>query len=382
MIPLFKVYMSPLVGEEVTKTLYSGTITQGPKVEEYEAALRAYLGLKHVVTVNSGTSALELALELAGVNAGDYVISTPMTCSATNTAIRARQAHIVWADIDSRTGNVTKDTVARAISNIPYGATAKAVMMVHWGGLPCDVVGINLVAQKYGLKTIEDAAHAFGSKVDNRPVGLYSDFTAFSTQAIKHLTTVDGGILITKSEQDYKDAKLLRWFGIDREGPKTSFRCELDLGRPGHKFHMNDVNATIGIENLKHMDAVIGQHRSNTYQMDKLLHHSPLGLTHRPWSYDSSCWLYTVRLPSRYLRDKFELYMTQRGVQCSQVHAPNHKHTFTKAYGPTHLPGVEEFSSTQTNIPIGWWVTPDDVRYIASCALDFCKLYINEDTYE
>lgn len=379
MIPLFKVFMSNLAGQSVVKTLDSGMITQGPKVEEYEAALKEWFGHDNLLTVNSGTSALQLAVELAGVGAGDYVISTPMTCSATNTAILARQAKIIWADVDPVTGNMTAATLQAALESA-VGLNPKAVMMVHWGGRPCDIHGINMIAKKYGLKTIEDAAHAIGAIYDSQLIGQFSDFTCFSTQAIKHLTTVDGGILMCRDREDVKQARLLRWFGIDRDGPKTSFRCELDLVRPGYKYHMNDVNASVGLANLKALHDVLGLHRENAEYYSTVFIDSKLFETAH-WTpatiYTmSSSWLYTLVFPTTRIRDEYEAFMQDSGVQTSQVHAPNHKHTFTKDFGPKYLPGVEKFSTTQTNIPVGWWITPEDREKIADLTLQFEAKYV------
>lgn len=373
-INLFKVYMSPSVGEEVTKTLYSGMVTQGPKAEEYEKNLRTWFGLDQLLAVNSGTSALELAVELSGVNAGDTVISTPMTCSATNTAILSRQANIVWADIDPNTGNITKDTVEEAMIQA-MGFNLKAVMMVHWGGLPCNIYAINKLAHAHGLKTIEDAAHAIGAVYDGKKIGNLSDFTCFSTQAIKHLTTVDGGILGCKDPEDHRVAKLLRWFGLDREGPRKDFRCELDLVRAGRKAHMNDVNATIGIENLKALDHILYAHRSNAMFYSTALADVPgIKLLREPPGAWSSSWLYTFRVENPAKRQDLMDFLAARGIQTSQVHAPNHHHTFTRNFGPKDLPGVELFSKTQLNIPVGWWVTVEDREFIAASIKEFAEL--------
>lgn len=197
-IPLFKVHMPRSVEEPLIETLFSGFIGQGPKVDEFESKLNEYFDNQHVVTVNAGTSALQLALRLANIGPGDEVISTPMTCTASNMPILAAGAKIVWADVDPISGLISTDSIKSKITN-----KTKAIIMVHFGGIPCDIDGINALAKNYGIKTIEDAAHAFGSEYRNQKIGNHSDFVMFSLQAIKHITTVDGGLLLCKSKKDY-----------------------------------------------------------------------------------------------------------------------------------------------------------------------------------
>jgi dTDP-4-amino-4,6-dideoxygalactose transaminase len=157
-IPLFKVHMPPSVLEPLNATLMSGYIGQGPKVDEFESALAPWFGNDNVLSVNAGTSALHLALRLADVGAGDDVVTTPMTCSATNEPILERGARVVWADINPLTGNIDPLDVERKITS-----STKAIMAVHWGGYPCDFDELNRIARKYNVALIEDAAHAFGA---------------------------------------------------------------------------------------------------------------------------------------------------------------------------------------------------------------------------
>jgi dTDP-4-amino-4,6-dideoxygalactose transaminase len=219
-IPLFRVHMPGSVMEPLQKVLMSGYIGQGPKVEEFEKALVPWVGNPNCLTVNSGTSALHLAMRLAGVERGTEVISTPTTCSATNEPILERGGGIVWADIDPWTGNIDPMDVERKIT----GKT-KAIIAVHWGGYPCELDELLRISRKYGIALIEDAAHAFGATYRGRQIGSHSSFVCFSFQAIKLLTTVDGGLLVCPSMDDYRRGKLLRWFGIDRETPRKDLRC-------------------------------------------------------------------------------------------------------------------------------------------------------------
>ena len=359
-IPLFKVFMSEETIQAAGETLRSGYIGQGPRVELFENKLKSYLSSPHVLTLNSGTSALQLALRLAGVGHGDEVITTPMTCMATNVPILATGADIVWADIDPMTGNISAGDVRQKITS-----RTRAIICVDWAGYPCDLEELQQIARLHNIKLIEDAAHGFGSTYRGRFVGGLVDFTCFSFQAIKHLTTVDGGALVCKSEDDHRRGKLLRWYGIDRESPRRDFRCEEDVVEYGYKFHMNDVNATIGIHQLNSIDAILNAHRENAlFYSQAFKAAAPSGLELLDYKTDrmGSYWLYTMKVKNR---AAFMEKMKERKITVSQVHARNDHHTVFKRFR-TLLPGVDEFVQAQVSIPVGWWLTPQQRAYIAA----------------
>jgi dTDP-4-amino-4,6-dideoxygalactose transaminase len=356
-IPLFKVHMPESVADPLLETLFSGFIGQGPKVEEYEAILSKYFGNKNVVTLNSGTGAIQLALRLANVGVGDEVISTPMTCTATNMPILAAGADIIWADIDETTGLISPDSIESKITN-----KTKAIHMVHFGGIPCDIDAINEIARSHNIKTIEDGAHALGSEYKGKKIGNHSDFIIFSLQAIKHITTIDGGLLLCKSEEDSKRAKLLRWYGIDRDSPREDFRCEENIVEYGYKLHMNDISAVIGIEQMKYVDELVNKHISNAEFYDKnLCNLDKIKLIPRSDDALSASWLYTMHVEER---DHFMAYMSDNNIATSKVHERNDKHDcFAKS--ACSLPGVDLFCSSQISIPVGWWLTGEQRQYIA-----------------
>ncbi len=345
--------------EPLKRTLLSGYIGQGPRVEEFENALSERLEAPHALTVNSATSGLQLALRLSGVGQGNEVITSALTCTATNWAILAQGAIPVWADIDERTANIDPGTIEELIT-----PRTKAVMVVHWGGYPADLDEIWSVAGKHRLKVIEDAAHAFGSTYRGRHVGTRSDFGVFSFQAIKHLTTVDGGLLVSRDAADCARGKLLRWYGIDRDADRADFRCEGDVSEWGWKFHMNDVAATIGLEQLKHVDSIIARHRDNAAFYTRELS-GISGVTQLDLKSDraSASWLYTIKVNAR---DKFMAAMKERGIMTSRVHERNDKHSTVAAY-KRPLPHLDRFITEMVCIPVGWWVGEEDRQYIVDC---------------
>jgi perosamine synthetase len=356
MIPLFKVHMPESVTAPLNETVLSGFIGEGPKVKEFEHQLGDYFDNHMVLTLNSCTSALHLALRLSGVGYGDEVISTAMTCTATNEPILANGARIVWADINPATGNIDPASIKAKIT-----PKTKAVIVVHWGGLPVDLAEVNAVAREAGIKVIEDAAHACGAEYQGRKLGSHSDFVCFSFQAIKHITTVDGGALFCKSDADYQRGKLLRWYGIDREQPRADFRCEADIPEWGYKFHMNDVAATIGLVQLPYLDGILSQRRELAAYYDRELAAVP-GLRLSQWPADrvSAFWLYTLFVERRVA---FMAALKERGVSVSQVHARNDNHTMFREFH-TELPGVDAFTRDMVCIPMGFWVGEAERRQV------------------
>lgn len=362
MIPLFKPFMPETVLEPLAKTLLSGWIGEGPRVREFEAALAQRLGVavEQVVTVNSGTSSLQLALRLAKVGPGDEVISTAMTCAATNEPIVLAGARIRWADIDPLTGNISASSIASAITD-----KTKAIMIVHWGGYPCDLQAINEIAAAHGIPVIEDAAHALGSEYHGSLIGSHSAFACFSFQAIKTITTVDGGLLVCRSAEDAERGRRLRWFGIDRNARRSEVFWEYDIDEAGYKFHMNDVAATIGLEQIKYLDDLLAHQRRNAAIYYAELQNTP-GLTLPPHRDDrlSSYWLMTVLVDER---DRFVRMLKANGIASSVVHIRNDRYAvFKDAIQDGPLPGLDAFTERMICIPVGYWVTPDDAQRIAT----------------
>ena len=355
-IPLFKVFMPESVLEPLNQVLMSGYIGEGPRVKEFEQQLAPWFGNPNVLSLNSGTSALQLALRLSGVGYGDEVVSTAMTCTATNEPILAMGAKIVWADIDPWTGNIDPADVAKKIT-----PKTKAIMCVHWGGYPCELDELNAIAQEHGITVIEDAAHAFSAEYKGAPVGSHSDFSCFSFQAIKHMTTVDGGALTCRSVDALERGRLLRWYGIDRNSNRKDFRCEEDILEYGYKFHMNDVAATMGIEQLKYVGNTVQKHRANAFAYNQAFSDLKAVRTLRHQNeHKGAYWLYTLRVENPF---KFIAYMKDKKIIASAVHARNDTHTMFRDFR-SDLPGVDEFVSEQVSIPVGWWLSEQERDYI------------------
>ena len=190
MLPLIKTSLPDrkLLIPRLEQVLYSGYIAQGDVVEKFERKFEEYIGSGNTLSLNSGTAALHIALILAGVGQGDEVISTALTAEPTNVAIKMVGAKVRWADVDYETGNISPESIEKAINT-----KTKAIIVVDYAGIPVDVKRIQEISEKYSIPVIEDAAHAIGAKFDGKKTGNHFPFTVFSFQAIKHLTTIDGG---------------------------------------------------------------------------------------------------------------------------------------------------------------------------------------------
>ncbi len=297
------------------EVLQSGWVSEGRLVKEFEGALATRLGLRNSVAVNSGTSALHLALSLAGIGPGDEVILPPQTFVATGMVILMQGATPVYADIQPKTGNIDPKSIRAKIT-----PRTKAIIPVHWGGYPCDLNEIQAIAEEHGPTVIEDAAHALGATYRGKPVGDISRFTAFSFQAIKHLTTGDGGALCCCEEEDYLRALRCRWFGIDRSNAKTTrlgVRDYEGISELGYKYHMNDVAAAIGLGNLEGFETALQRRQAiGAIYRRKLAAVPGLSLLDCQNDRTHAYWIFTVIVERR---DDFVRKMNERGIPTSVV---------------------------------------------------------------
>lgn len=350
MIPLVKPFIAPeeAMMPAIKEILYSGYIAEGEKVYEFESVFGDYIQNPNVLSVNSGTAALHIALMLIGVGPGDEVISTALTAEPTNVVIKLTGAKVVWADVDVRTGLISPESIRAKITD-----KTKAIMVVHYAGMVCNMDEINKISSETGIPVIEDTAHAMGSGYGGKPVGSNSAYTCFSLQAIKHLTTVDGGFLALKDPERLSDGRKLRWFGLDKKLP----RLQNDIKFPGYKYHMNNVNATIGLVQMKYIDRVIARHKENGRYFDENLK-GIAGVTLLPYyaHTEPSYWLYTMKVENR---PDFIKMMAENGIMASELHLRNDRHSIFSE-SKCELPALDEFYSTFVHIPCGWWLTDEE----------------------
>lgn len=356
MIPLMKVHTPPNIGNKLQKVFDSGFVTEGEYADKFEIEFGKYIDNKNVRLVNSCTSAITLAGHMCDIKPGDEVITTAMTCMATNEPFYNFGAKLVFADVEPDTGNIDVKDIEKKITS-----KTKAIVMVHWAGQPCELDEINALAKKHNIKTIEDAAHALRSTYKNKKIGNHSDYVCYSFQAVKHLTTVDGGAIACKTQEDAERIRKLRWFGLDRNfkapaGQPPASRWEQDITEVGYKFHMNNINAAIGLENLKYIDQVIDGHVDNGKFFDQNINNPLVKIPRRVSNGTSSYWLYSVLVENK---QKFKEYLEKNGIASDVAHVRNDEYSVFHKF-QTPLPGLDLFSKQMINIPCGWWLSKSD----------------------
>lgn len=357
MIRMFSVYMNDAAVERATKTLRGGYLAEGPVVKEFEGKFQDVLGVSGAVAVNSGTSAIHLALMLADVNAGDEVVTTPQTMLATSQAILMQQAKPVFADIQYLTGNIDPQDIEHRITD-----KTKAILIVHWAGYPCDLAEIHEIARRHSLPVIEDGAHALGATYNGIPIGNISQYTCFSFQAVKHITTGDGGMLCLNNQRDYAAARRCRWYGIDRDNSKTGVLGEREwmVEEVGSKFHMNDLTASVGISLLDDLRYILAKRTMIAYRYWGQLRTSGVTMFNRQKPRTHANWLFSMHVERRL---NFIRAMRDRGVDVSVVHQRIDRHP---VFGGKRLdlPNMDRFDESHICLPLHMGLSDEDVQHV------------------
>jgi len=340
----------------VCDTLDSRWIGQGPKVEKFEAAFRAKLALpRPCVAVGSGTHALHLSYLLAGIKAGDEVLAPVFTCTATNIPLLYIGADIRFVDADPNTLNISIADLKSKISD-----RTRAIVCVHYGGLPCDMEAIGALASQYGIPVIEDAAQALGASYAGVPIGAISDFTIFSFQAVKHLTTGNGGMLSLRDAGLEPKARRLRWFGIDRT-QKQKGTWENDITEIGYKYEMSDIEAAIGLAGLEELDDTLAYRRSLYRRYVENLRDQPHVKIIDDFNPVKShaAWLFTIRVERRM---DCQLKLRSRRIESGQTHFRNDRYSI---FGCSEeFPGMDAIDDNYLILPLHTKMSLADVDRI------------------
>jgi perosamine synthetase len=370
------------VGEDearaVSEVIRSGWITMGPKTFEFEKEFAQYVGAEHAVAVSTGTAALHLALEAAGVQAGDEVLVPTTTFTATAEAVIYAGARPVLVDIDSLTMNMDPEDAARRIT-----PKTKAIIPVHLAGQPCDMDEIHDLARVRNLRVIEDAAHALPSEHQGRRVGQISEFTCFSFYATKTLTTGEGGMITTNNARAAERMRLMRLHGIERDAWKR-YRGDgswsYKVLEAGFKYNLTDFQSAMGLVQLAKCDAM-KQAREKIAHRYSDAFSSSAELVHPSVRKDrSSSWhLYILRLRLDLLdmdRDDFILALHRRGVACSVHFIPLHLQPYYgRAYGykPGDFPAAEREYRSCLSLPIFPGMTEQEIKHVIAAVLNTAK---------
>jgi dTDP-4-amino-4,6-dideoxygalactose transaminase len=350
----------PFIGKNakryVSDALDSRWVGQGPRVDVFENTFKKrFCPSNQVVSVGAGTDALHLAYVLADVRPDDEVICPLFTCTATNIPFLHMGARIRFADLQKDTLNIDPNHVRDLINE-----KTKAIVCVHYGGLPCDMDDLQRIADEFGIPIIEDAAHALGATYRGKNVGEISDYTMWSFQAIKHITTGDGGMLAIKDKNKLEKAKRIRWFGINRAAKQGGI-WENDIVEAGFKYQMNDIAASMGIAALEEFDEVLAHRQKLLYFYQRELERFPdvrlIGLNKGDRTH--AAWLCTILVENRHeLQKKLVSY----GIESNQMHFRNDRYTiFENHLEGCEFPNMDEIENNYLVLPLHHKMSEDDV---------------------
>lgn len=367
-IVLFYPYISKKSILLLKKRLSTRWIGQGPMVDQFEKKFsQIFLNKKDCVSTGSGTDSLHLAYLLAGIKKGDEVISPVFTCTATNIPLLYIGAKIKFADIDPNTMNISVSSIKKLITK-----KTKAIVCVHYGGQPCNMKEILKIAKKNNIIVIEDAAQALGATYYGKKIGSIGDFTTFSFQAIKHITTGDGGMLCFKKSKLIEKAKRLRWFGIDRRKKQLGI-WENDVKEIGYKYQLTDLGASVGYQGLIDFKKIL-THRKKIYDiyLKELSKNKKIKCIHDPnVNISTAAWLFTISLDKKnYLQKKLRSFK----IETNQVHFRNDKYSIFKKFAQNRtFPNMDEIENKYLVLPIHTKVTEQNARYICKIINKYIK---------
>jgi perosamine synthetase len=359
-ISLFRPSISEAAIRNVADVLRSGWLGLGPRTREFEERFAEYVGAPHCVGLNSCTSAIHLALHLLDLPKGSEVITTPLTFVSTNHAILYEGLKPVFADIDRKTGNLLVSGVRSRIT-----AETRAVIVVHYGGYPADLDELYALARERNIAIIEDCAHACGATYRGKRIGSHGEFHAFSFHAVKNLPMGDGGALTVRSSDHDARLRRLRWLGIDKDTYRrttgTSYEWDYDVPEVGFKYHMNDIEAAIGLAQLDLVDRENARRAeiAGSYR-DALAHVSGLALPLQSDDRVSSYHLFPVLVENR---DGFITKLKSAGIGAGVHYRRNDEYPM---YEHAELPNAEWFSSRVVSLPMHLCLTDDDVGHVTT----------------
>lgn len=357
MIPYGRQFIDEEDIKSVVEVLKSPFITQGPKVAQFEEKLAEYCGARFAVAFSSGTAALHAAYFSAGLSEGDEFITSPITFAATANAGLFLGAKPVFVDVERDTGNIDADLIEEALT-----PKTKLIVPVHYAGFPANMEKIREIAEKHGLKVVEDACHALGAEYKGSKIGSceYSDATVFSFHPVKHITTGEGGAVLTNCEDIYKKLIMFRSHGITKNAedfenpPHGPWYYEMQF--LGYNYKITDIQAALGISQLKKLPAFLKKRREIAERYHMRLKDSSLFHTPEEKSYGKSAWhLYPATLKDEYLAKKREIFtiFLEKGIGVQVHYIPVYHHPFYRRLGYSlKLENAEDFYLREISLPL------------------------------
>jgi len=379
-IPLSKPSISKDEIEEVVDSLRSGWITTGPKVKRFEENFKRYIKCKDAISVNSGTSALHLAYQAIGLKEGDEVITTSMTFVATINMLVKLGVKPVFVDIEGKTLNIDVEKIEEKITD-----KTKAIIPVHFAGRPVRLDKIYKIARRYKLKVIEDAAHAVGSEYKGRKIGAVGDVTCFSFHPMKNITTGEGGMVTTNNKRVAKIVRLLRFHGISKEAWARYTREGLpfyEVVDCGYKYNMMDIQAALGIHQLKKLD----EFNQKRYELASLYNKhlkdiEEVILPPLECEYGKHSWhLYIICLKIENLdinRDQFIIELKKKHIGCGIHYNAVHLQPYYQKLGfkRGELPITEYYSDRIISLPLFPAMNKKEVNFVTKAIKDIIQIH-------
>ncbi|MGB3907671.1 MAG: UDP-4-amino-4,6-dideoxy-N-acetyl-beta-L-altrosamine transaminase [Methanomethylovorans sp.] len=357
--------------EEVIKVLRSDWLTTGPKISEFENALCDYVGSEHAIAMNSGTSALDIAVASLDLPRGSEVITTPFTFVATSNALLYNGLKPVFADIERETRNIDPEDIGHRIT-----PRTKAIMYMDYAGHPCNIDEIQDIANEHDLYLIEDACHSFGATYHDKKIGSLADLTVFSFHPVKPITTGEGGAVVTNDPELAQKARMLHSHGIDRDtisryGPDAGWAYDMKM--LGRNYRMTDIQAALGISQLKKIDQFIERRNEIALYYQELL--QDIELISLPMTKEKirHGWhIYTVLLEGAIKRNDLFKYLRRENIGANVHYIPVYRHSYyseTFDYNKKDYPVTEDVFKHIITLPLFPEMTEEDVEYVVSSIL-------------
>lgn len=351
--------------EAVVSALRTTHLTQGPMVEQFESKVAAYCGSKYAVAMNSGTSALHAACHAAGIGANDEAITSPITFVASSNCVLYCGGRPVFADVQKDTINIDPEDIKRKITS-----KTKAIIPVHFAGHPCDMEKISSIAKEKGIKVIEDAAHALGSVYKGSKIGSckYSDMTILSFHAVKHITTGEGGMVMTNDQELYKKLILFRTHGITRDAEimtKSDGPWYYEMHELGFNYRITDFQCALGMSQMKKLDSFIRRRREIVQKYQKAFSGIPdLVLPIEREGFRSAWHIYVIRVKE----DRKAVFnsLREKGLGVNVHYYPVYLQPYYQklGYKAGTCPKAEEYYSRAITLPLYPKMTDKDVEYV------------------
>ncbi len=350
--------------QAVVEVLRSDYLTTGPKIEEFEKRVADYVGAKYAVAVNSGTAALHIACLAAGIKKGDEVITSPITFAASSNCVLYCGGIPVFADIDENTYNISPDEIERAITE-----HTKAIIPVHYTGQPCDMDAIMDIAGKRNLLVIEDGAHALGASYKGRKIGSIADMTCFSFHPVKPITTGEGGMVVTNSEELYKKLILFRSHGITRDeammteqqGPWYYQQLEL-----GYNYRITDISCALGLSQMDKLDGFLERRRQIANRYNEAFRDiAQVKIPAQSDGCESGWHLYMLQVMSGSRKEIFD-GLRKSGIGVNVHYIPVYKHPYYQrnGYADVCCKNGEAFYERAISLPVFPLLTDEQQDYV------------------